>query len=67
MGPAFSWPSDIPSPAEIRRCPCPRYSGDGEAQQARCFCVGVRERNYYMATGPKGLVLNAKLPDGRVL
>lgn len=24
------------------------YSGDGEAQQARCFCVGVRERNYYM-------------------
>ena len=37
--------------------PCfSRYSGDGEAQQARCFCVGVRERNYYMATGLKGVV-----------
>ena len=34
-----------------------RYSGDGEAQQARCFCVGVRERNYYMATGLKGMVV----------
>ena len=24
------------------------YSADGEVQQARCFCVVVRERNYYM-------------------
>ncbi len=26
----------------------PRYSADGEVQQARCFCVVVKERNYHM-------------------
>eukprot|EP00930_Biecheleria_cincta_P049685 TRINITY_DN34882_c0_g1_i1.p1 TRINITY_DN34882_c0_g1~~TRINITY_DN34882_c0_g1_i1.p1 ORF type:complete len:470 (+),score=89.56 TRINITY_DN34882_c0_g1_i1:23-1411(+) len=24
------------------------YSADGEVQQARCFCIVVRQRNYYM-------------------
>ena len=26
------------------------YSADGDVQQARCFCVVVRQRNYYMIT-----------------
>ena len=35
------------------------YSGDSEVQQARCFCVVVRERSYYMA----GLGLNEAVND----
>ena len=26
------------------------YSADGEVKQPRCFCVAVRQRNYYMVT-----------------
>ena len=33
----------VPAGTVLRVC-----SADGEVQQARCFCVVVRERNYYM-------------------
>ena len=50
----FRWTSGVRFPgrqplwALLNPWHLPRYSADGEVQQARCFCVVVKERNYHM-------------------